>query len=118
MVARGGAQPRMVCHGGWNSEGQRTGLLNIPTCNLPTFQPVSSPSSQVHHICYSGRPKRNRQPSTSAAEHHTKQETHAVSHATFREHAVNSVHNFNTTPVPLPLPPLAPIHNNPLTSPS
>jgi hypothetical protein len=40
----------MVCHGGWSSEGQKTGLLNIPTCQQSNVFPAHAPKSTTSAI--------------------------------------------------------------------
>jgi phosphoserine aminotransferase len=58
---------------------------------------------QLGHFCYSGRSKNEGRPASGATERHTKEETHAVSHATVTERAAKRAFNFSAGPGALPL---------------
>jgi len=73
-------------------------------CGDSSHSELSSPSSsQVTHICYSGRTKMIGATHCRAARY-TKEETRSVTHATVSARAAKRVHNFNAGPGALPLP--------------
>jgi phosphoserine aminotransferase len=59
-------------------------------------------SCQPHLLFW--KAKNESQPATAATKRHTKEDTHAVSHATVSAHTVKRVFNFNAGPAALPLP--------------
>src|SRR6266446_299374 len=87
----------------------RTGRgVSLPTLPFSTFNCRLSTSSVPFFSCQPPllfwKAKNERQPFMAATKRHTKEETHAVSHATVSARTVKRVFNFNAGPGALPLP--------------